>query len=413
MEEPSFGNSLMAFLVVFPFLFLGGIHIGPLSVRILAAYGVLAYALFFGKNDFLPTNGMKMYFAYVAVYVFVNMLNYTAFSSVFVKDLVAVHLVCCIAIFAFPRIFKTEASIRGAYITIAVGFLLNAVVTILQAQNDFLGWTVGMAINPTEQEELDEILSETNDVDDFQKSYVMGILGTVVGNGYFIATMLPVMTYYVWDRFRLKTLWAVAMFAVTAVCAYFIQQRMAILVIGVYALSIILLKKGSSLAKFFAISVALLLILFNLDNIVGFDYTQAGRLSDFSDELRSSTLTVLNDFISNPRQLLLGNNQITTQEEREIFLVIGHNTFTDAFRLGGLFLFFTFVVLFFCLCKTLIGITLFSRNVEDYRTMGMAIGCLCYLLYSQTHSTGVQSGSIMFWTLYMLTIQSHRVKCGP
>jgi hypothetical protein len=42
--------------------------------------------------------------------------------------------------------------------------------------------------------------------------------------------------------------------------------------------------------------------------------------------------------------------------------------------------------------------------------MGLAVGCLCYLLYSQTHSAGVQSGSIMFWVIYMLTLQSHRIK---
>ena len=74
------------------------------------------------------------------------------------------------------------------------------------------------------------------------------------------------------------------------------------------------------------------------------------------------------------------------------------------------FLLLTFIVLFFYLCRTLVEILLFSRREEDYRTMGMAVGCLCYLLYSQTHSTGVQSGSIMFWVMYMLTLQSHRIK---
>lgn len=415
MEETSFGNRLkwigIAFLIVFSFLFLGGIHIGPISVRMAVAYGLLVYVLLRGESDYLPTNGMKMYFLYVAVYLLVNILNYTAFSSVFFKDLMAVHFVCCIAIFAFPRIFKTEESIQGAYIVITFGFLLNALVTILQAQDKPLGWSIGMFINPTEIEELEELQSKIIDTREIRTSVVMGILGKATGNGYFVATFLPVLTYYVWDKFHLKTLWAFFIIAITAVCVYFIQQRMALIVVATYILCVILLKRVPSLVKFFAFSITLLLILYYFDSIVGFDYTQAGRLSDFADEARSNTLSVFNDFISNPKQLLFGNNQITTDEEKQIFLVIGHNAFTDTFRRGGLFLFFPFVVLFFCLCKTLIGLLLFSRDVEDYRTMGMAIGCICFLLYSQTHSTGVQSGSIMFWTLYMLTIQSHKVKC--
>lgn len=415
MEETSFGNRLkwigIAFLIVFSFLFLGGIHIGPISVRMAVAYGLLVYVLLRGESDYLPTNGMKMYFLYVAVYLLVNILNYTAFSSVFFKDLMAVHFVCCIAIFAFPRIFKTEESIQGAFFVIVFGYLLNALVTILQAQDIAMGWSIGMFINPTEIEELEELQSKMVDTREAKASVIMGIMGRSVGNGYFVATFLPVLTYYVWDKFHLKTLWAFFIIAITAVCIYFIQQRMALVVVATYILCVILLRRAPSLVKFFAFSVALLLILYYFDSIVGFDYTQAGRLSDFADEARSNTLSVFNDFIRNPKQLLFGNNQITTDEEKQIFLVIGHNTFTDTFRRGGLILFLPFVVLFFCLCKTLIGVLLFSRDVEDYRTMGMAIGCICFLLYSQTHSTGVQSGSIMFWTLYMLTIQSHRVRC--
>ena len=415
MEETSFGNRLkwigIAFLIVFSFLFLGGIHIGPISVRIVVAYGLLVYVLLHGDSDYLPTNGMKMYFVYIAVYIFVNILNYTAFSSVFIKDLIAVHFVCCIAIFAFPRVFKTEESIQGAYIVITFGFLLNALVTILQAHDKPLGWSIGMFINPTEIEELEELQSKIIDTREIRTSVVMGILGKATANGYFVATFLPVLTYYVWDKFHLKTLWAFFIFTISAVCVYFIQQRMALVVVATYILCVILLKNLPSSVKLLAISVALLLILFYSDSILSFDYTQAGRLSDFVDETRSNTLSVFNDFISDPRQLLFGNNQITTDKEKQVFLVIGHNAFTDTIRRGGLILFLPFVVLFFCLCKTLIGVLLFSRDEEDYRTMGMAMGCLCFLLYSQTHSTGVQSGSIMFWTLYMLTIQSHKVKC--
>ncbi|MBR6030655.1 MAG: hypothetical protein IKP36_01680 [Bacteroidaceae bacterium] len=415
MEDDSLINKYkwigISFLVIFSFMFLGGIHIGPLSVRMVVAYGLLGYVLWRGKTDYLPTRGMQLYFVYLGVYLFINLLNLTAFSPVFIKDLIAVHLVSCIAIFAFPRLFKTEASIRGAYIVVAFGFLLDAFTTFLQYNNSLLGWTIGMSINPTQQDELGEIQSVLENVEDFRRAILTGIMGNAVSNGYFIATMLPIMTYFIWDKFKLKTLWSFAMFAVAAICIYFIQQRMALAVAAAYLIAIITLKRTSIVTKIFFSTAAIIVIALYINDIQNYDYSKWGRLVNTEDELRSSTLTVLDSFISNPQRLLLGNNQNVTNEDYYIFHTLGHNTFTDSLRLGGIFLLLTYIVLFFFLCKTLIEIAFFSRCEEDFRTMGMAIGCLCYMLYSQTHSTGVQSGSIMFWTLYMLTIQSHRVRC--
>lgn len=415
MEEKTFIDRLkwivVSFLIVFPLLFLGGVHVGPLSVRLIVAYGILGYVLWRGRTDYLPTRGIQLYFIYVAVYIFVNLLNLTAFNAVFVKDLIAVHFVSCIAIYAFPRIFKTESSIRGAYIVIAFGFLLDAFTTFLQYKNSPLGWTIGMAINPTQMDELSEIQSTLENAEDFRRAILAGIMGNAVGNGYFIATMLPVMTYAIWDKFRLKTLWSFAMFVVIAICIYFIQQRMALVVAAAYIFAIITLKKTTTVTRILFPAVVIIIIALYINDIQNYDYSKWGRLANTEDELRYSTLSILDKFLSDPKQTLLGYNQINSEEDKTLFFILGHNTFTDSLRLGGIFLLMTYIVLFFYLCKTLIEIVLFSRQEEDYRTMGMAVGCLCFMLYSQTHSTGVQSGSIMFWTLYMLTIQSHRVKC--
>lgn len=400
----------ISFLVVFPFLFLGSFHVGPLSVRMIVAYGLLGYVLWRGKTDYLPTRGMQLYFVYLGVYLFINLLNLTAFSPVFIKNLIAVHLVSCIAIFAFPRLFKTEASIRGAYIVVAFGFLLDVATTFLQYNNSQWGYAIGMFIH-LEQKDLEELQLSIGDANEFRKAVIMGIMGKAVGNGYFIATMLPIMTYHIWDKLGFKTLWSLIMFAVTTICIYYIQQRMALVVFAAYLFSIVLLKHVSATTKILVTIAAIAILAISMNDIQNYDYSQFGRLTKTEDEFRYSTLTTLESFISNPKQMLLGNNQNVTNEDYYIFHTLGHNTFTDSLRLGGIFLLLTYIVLFFYLCKTLFGIVLFSRREEDFRTMGMAVGCLCFMLYSQTHSTGVQSGSIMFWTLYMLTIQSHRVKC--
>lgn len=414
MEEKTFIDRLkwivVSFLIVFPLIFLGGVHVGPLSVRLIVAYGILGYVLWRGRTDYLPTRGIQLYFIYIAVYIFVNLLNLTAFTAVFVKDLIAVHFVSCIALFAFPRIFKTESSIRGAYIVLVFGFLLDAFTTFLQYKNSPLGWTIGMTINPTQLDELSEIQSTLENAEDFRRAILAGIMGNAVGNGYFIATMLPVMTYAIWDKFRLKTLWSFAMFVIIALCIYYIQQRMALVVAAAYLIAIITLKKTTTVTRILFPALSIIIIALYINDIQNYDYSKWGRLVSTEDNIRSGTLTVLNSFISNPQDLLIGHNQNITEEDSIIFHTLGHNSFTDTLRLGGIFLLVTYIALFYYLCKTLIGIIIFSRREEDFRTMGMALGCLCYMLYSQTHSTGVQSGSIIYWTLYMLTIQSHRVK---
>lgn len=401
----------IAFLVIFPFLFLGGLHVvGPFSARMIVAYGLLAYTIWRGSTDYLPTRGIQMYFVYLAVYVVINIFNLTAFEAKFIKDLVAIHFVCCIAAFAFPRLFKNDVSIQSAWIVIAFGFLLDAVITIMQYHNSPFGWAIGMYLNPIDLEETADIRSYYSDASEFRKSILAGIMGRATANGYFIATMLPIVSYFIWDKLKLKTLWTYAMFALAGICIYYIQQRMALAVTVAYLFSIILLKKTSPTTKILASSIAIIVLAFSLDYLQGLDLSQMGRLTSTEDELRSSTFTVLGDFLSDPQKVLLGYNQIASEEDRTMFLILGHNAFTAALRLGGVFLLLTFIVLFFYLCRTLVEILLFSRREEDYRTMGMAVGCFCYLLYSQTHSTGVQSGSIMFWVMYMLTLQSHRIK---
>ena len=394
-------------LVVSSYMFLGGFHVGPISLRLLVSYGLLGYTLLRGKKGYQSTKGIETYFIFLAFYIFISILNLTAFRPSFTKDLIAVHFVCLTAIIAFPRFFKTEASIRGAYIVLVLIFLFNAFVTYLQFNNSPLGWSLGMSINPTELENLAVRQTYMETGDEFQESILMGIMGTPVGNGYFVATLLPIVTCFIWGKFGLKTIWTSVLFVIGVFCVYMIQQRMALVVTAIYIVTILVLKKKNFFSIVFFIIVAFVLA----ELSQGFDVSGMGRLSNVNDAYRTWTFSVLNDFLGDPRQVLLGYRRVNPEVDIFVFRTMGHTTFLDALRRGGIFLLLVYIVLFFRLCRELVGIVRFSRRVKDYRTLGMALGCLCFLLYSQTHSTGVQSGSILFWTLFMLTVQSYRLKC--
>lgn len=396
-------------LVVSSYMFLGGFHVGPLSLRLLVSYGLLGYTLLFAKNEYGTTKGIKMYFVYLAFYVFISILNFKAFKFGFIKDLLVHYFVGCTAIIAFPRLFKTEASIRTAYIVLVLIFLFDAFVTYLQFQNSPLGWAIGMRINPIHLDDLENIQFSVDSGEEFSTSILMGIMGTPVANGYFVATILPIVTCFVWGKFEPKTIWTVILFIIAGVCIYVIQQRMALVVTAFYLIIIFLFKEKNGISMAFIAIAAIVLIGLSQS----FDFSQIGRLGTIEEgEYRLGTLAVLIDFLSDPGQLLLGYKRVGSFIDLYVFRTMGHNTFLDALRRGGIFLLLVYIVLFFRLCRELVGIVRFSRRVKDYRTLGMALGCLCFLLYSQTHSTGVQSGSIMFWTLFMLTIQSHRVMCA-
>lgn len=399
----------ISFLVVSSYLFLGGYHVGPLSLRLLVSYGLLGYALSLGTTKYQPTKGIKMYFVYLAAYIFISVLNFSAFRACFVKNLFVYFIVSCSAIVAFPKLFKTKVSIWTAYIVLVFIFLLNAFVTYLQYIDSPLGWSIGMYINPAQIEELGEIQFQLNKEEGIQAAILMGIMGNPVSNGYFVATILPVVTCYVWDKFGLKTAWTAIMFVIAGFCVFVIQQRMALIVTAFYVVTIFALKEKNVKSLVFMIITVIVLLKF----FQGIDISEFGRLGTVEeDEDRMGTLEVLGDLLSDPVQVLLGYQRVGDYIDLYVFRTIGHNTILDALRRGGIFLMLIYIVLFFRLCKELVEIVRFSRRVKDYRTLGMALGCICYLLYSQTHSAGVQSGGIMFWTLFMLTIQSHRVECA-
>lgn len=397
-------------LVVSSYIFLGGFHVGPLPLRLLVSYGLLGYTFWRGWTEYGPTKGIKMYFFYLAFYIFISILNFTAFSPRFIKDLLVYHIVSCTAIFAFPRLFKTEASIWTAYIALVLIFLFDAFVTYLQFVDSPLGWAIGMYINPVRIEDLEEIQLYLNK-EEFQAAILMGIMGNPVTNGYLVATILPIVTCFIWGKFGLKMIWTVVMFVIAGVCVFVIQQRMALVVTVFYLITIFVLKlKEKNVSSMFFIIIAAT-VLIGLSQSI--DISKIGRLGSIEEgEYRMGTMAVLNDFVSSPRQLLLGYKGVGSFVDLYVFRTMGHNTFLDALRRGGIFLLLVYIVLFFRLCRELVGIVRFSHREKDYRTLGMALGCLCFLLYSQTHSAGVQTGSIMFWTLFMLTIQSHRVKCA-
>ena len=400
----------LSFLVVSSYMFLGGYHVGPLSLRLLVSYGLLGYTLWRGKTDYWPTKGTRMYLFYLEFYIFISLINLNAFNFDFIKNLLVYHFVSCTAIFSFPRFFKTEASIRGAYIVLIAIFLLNAFVTYLQFHNSPLGWEIGMYINPVKIDELENIQSYIDNKGNYQVALLMGIMGNPVTNGYFVATMLPIVTCYVWDNIGRKTIWTAFMFVIAGVCIFVIQQRMALVVAAFYVFTILMFKERNYSTKVFFIIATIVLAILAIYFFQSFDISDLGRLGTIKeDEARMGTLSVLIDFLDDPRQVLIGYNRVGKEVDQYVFHTLGHNTFLDSLRRGGIFLLLVYVVLFFHLCRSLVDIVQFSHYVKDYRTKGMALGCLCYLFYSLTHSAGVQSGGIMFWTLYMLTIQSHRV----
>lgn len=416
MEEITFSEQLkwigISSLVVSSYMFLGGFHIGPISLRLIVSYGLLGYTLWRDSTEYQPTTSIKMYFVYLAFYIFISLLNFNAFEFSFIKNLIAYFIVSCSAIFAFPRFFKTEASIRGAYIVLVAIFLLNAFVTYLQFHNSQLGWAIGMYINPVQIEELEGIRSYIENEDEFQAALLIGVMGNAVANGYFVATMLPIVTYYVWDKNGHKIIWNIIMFLIAGFCIYMVQQRMALAIAAFYVFTILVLKERTTSPIVSFIIATTILILLSIVFFENFDVSDLGRLATIKDnESRFGTLTVLSDFLNDPLQVLFGYNRVGTDIDLYVFHTMGHNSFLDALRRGGIFLLIVYIVLFFRLCRSLVEMVQFSRSVKDYRTLGMALGCLCYLLYSLTHSAGIQSGGIMFWTLFMLTIQSYRVTC--
>ena len=395
-------------LLLFSIIFLRSWHIfGPISVRNFSAIILFIIALrvtIFKKNYF--NFNIKLYFLWVSIYVFLNLITGNIFSEEVYKNLVAYHIVSIILIYSIPKLINNSKTINIIIVSFIIFYVFNSYVTYLQFNNDALGWLIGEYISPMNDTKSMQL--ETYYTFDTMLSYSMctGLNGFVVTNGQYVASFLPLASFLIWSKKNIQKIIGLLIFILGGLTIFYVQQRMGLIIFIVY-LAILILYRMNLISKYFLFVFAILIIATYTKGINVDDY---GRLLDFSDSTRSHTFEHLDKFLSNSQYFWLGNplSQNGT-ENHAMLLTLGHNSFLDSLRRGGIFGFLLYLILFISLLREFYIIFIDKFKNRYYRTLALCLCAFFSLLYSITHSDGIPSGSVFFWLPYSLMLASDNI----
>lgn len=311
----------------------------------------------------------------------------------FWKTMFSYHFVSLLILLGLPLMLRNQKQIDYSIILIYIFFILNSIVSALQFNNSSIGWLIANFLNPIFSSDVEETLSTGGST--LGQSLCAGLLSTSVLNGYFSPTYLPLVTTQIYGKKTKERIFAYTMILVGSFTIFFIQQRMAIIALGAYLLFLIYKRIIPKIIILVMLIGSFFIFFGNYD--VDFSEDKYGRSFAFfeNNETRENIFLDIQTYISSEKALFGGfqHYKDTHNDVRQ------HNTFLDVITKDGLFGLIFFVLFFFEVVKYCFKTIRTSNNKYAVQC---AFGVLLYLLYSQTHSSGIQSGIPFFWFLLAL-----------
>lgn len=377
------------FFAFFALFFCGSFTLGPLSIRNYFALSLLAISTFAQKT--IVDSTVRAFLWYLVILIFVNILNGCFSTSSFIKLMLAHQLPSFIVVYSLPKLLKNRQEVLVSMNLIVILFVINVVITYGQ----FVGNSSAILIQSFLGYGVSDFAGDQR-----LGSYLGGLTGNVVNNGYFIASMLPVSVIGIWSEKKYFRIIGYVILLVASYCIYIVQQRTTFLILLVFYVFLLLYKKDKILIT---MGVCLLcVVLFNADVFTGIDM---GRLSvETSNDDRLALFADFYRFVNSP-DIFLGGAQIFYDQYNG---GAQHNTFTSALVLGGIPVFISFVWLMY---KILCSLNQYRKKVynNEIYNLPLCFGCVAFVLCSMTHSTGIQNDGLLFWLLYGLILSYNKV----
>ena len=369
-----------------------------MTIRHLSVPVLLGIALF-PKGEASKTSKAKFwYFLYLALYIVANVVNREYTTHSFVQSLLTYHAPSIGVILALPVILRGKNNLEYFTKSLIILYCINAAFTALEYVNYKPAWEIARLISSSTEEGIYKADMYTDDAGSlWGYSIIGGIMGSVVQNGYFSATFLPVVSYRLLKHKGKDTLVGLLMFMVGVLVISITQQRMAFVSLVIYAIFLFFLVAKIE-NKVFLIFLAIFLSIY----AISLEHINWGRLAGSANI--TSRFLLFDRFFEfiNTKAFWYGGavKFLETYEKAQ------HNTFLAAWVLGGVFTFIVFCVLYFKLLRDCI--VRISENIKrSYShpyTICYAVAAIIFMIYSLTHSAGIQSGSPMFWIAFTAMI---------
>lgn len=387
---------------LFSILFLGAINIGPISIRNLCVIGFAIFLLFSENKVSMEVCG-KLYVLYLMVLLLSNIVNGQIDDLVFLKNFLTNHITSLVLLLTLPVVVKSIKDIRMLIGFVIIIQILNCVVSILQFYNIPIGWNLGLAVNPGAISLINQAeyyLASSDNL--LSRSLVFGITSFVVANGYYLTVFLPIVSHNLLrDNNDYKRMFfSFFMLVLSGIAVFMVQQRMAFFLLLCYCLLVVYMQVHKSILYKLVILFLFILIASFWSTPIDYD---PGRLTldNITSDSRMNQITNFLNFL-NSDDFIWGANLNDTA----LLYSMGHNTLMDALRRGG-FISLIFYIPLFCIVLYRCAYILFIAYRNDLHcSFVLSVSCLIFMIYSFSHSTGLQSGAVLFWFVYALLISA-------
>lgn len=374
------------FFTLFAIFFCGSLSLGAITLRNLSGLLFLIVAIFLNRNKFVGDKTCFVFVCYLFVCIMVNVLNGCLLTTPFIRMMLVYQLPSIILLYSLPKLLKSIEEITVVFYIIIILYLINSVITYGESVDDYTCWSIANMVGLETRDEVE---------DDAFNIFLPGLTGNVVNNGYFAATLLPVVLVGLWSKSKMKSCLSYMGLVWFSYSIIIIQQRMAFLSLIFFVIIMILQKKNKHL-----LYISVFLLLYSLYNGNILSMTDMGRLSaDTEDESRARLFKQFSNFMSSS-DFILGGSETYYKK----YGGIQHNAFTSAVVIGGIPLFISFLHLCITFITSLFYHYKYSMKNGNVLYRPLCIGCVIYFLYSMTHSEGIQSGGVLFWCLYGLIL---------
>lgn len=391
---------VFACFAIFVLLFLGSFPIGPVTFRNVVAL-LLGVSILINVNFYKPNKIYNTFFAFVVAVLFCTLISGDLFSEQFFRFFIGYHITSIIVIVALYSLLSRMESIEPIIAFISAVFLLNAILTIAQSLNYHGAWLIVTFFYPSGGvADSREMLSSAESVLNIR--VCGGLCGGAVGNGYFTSVFYPLATLSIWKKNNMMgKVYSYCMIAITLYSSFCIQQRMCFYIVVLYSLYMIVFSTSSSrrILILLIFAVALLIV-----GDINFDSSNLGHLSEkmSEDSARRALVTQFCQFLK------YGNVFIGGQSDYLMYGGGQHNTFLDCMTRYGLIGTSFLIVLYFRVLVRCIKSFIEFRRLGVYGLMSISICPIIYLLYSLSHSTGLQSGDPLFWIVFVVLCVGER-----
>lgn len=380
--------------------------IGGFSLRVYMTVLMMVYLCcfhFFSKdNTHKIRKGYIRLFLICILFLFIALFYNGGLESFgLLNRCLAYYLVCIVAYFAVEKFVNKKEHFDIVVFVISCIALFDAVITILQYQNNPIGWGIGAAFSDIE--EFASFMEEHQSFEGYSKQ--PGIFGHPVTNGFVLAVSSVLLLIGIqgkrsqeskWYQF-LKSLYYICALLVSVMALFFLQQRAAfflLLIFIVYHL-IKIFSLNSNLLFFILGIIIVFLVLLNPIDIGLLDF---GRFSSSDNSSRTTVWRIAFDVIS--QSPLFGD----ILQYNRLAGYSAHNVLIDSLVNSGLFGFMPVLVLY---CKTILeSLHIMLRTRDNYARV-FSYSVLVSMAMGMFHNSSYMTGDVIIFIVLALMLKAN------